>query len=96
MPLLELPLLTRLTDEFRLSMQRLLQDLCRELQADYPDLSCRYDLPVGLFQILSRSFVVESYSNWKVAGWIESLNDLVYFLDILQQWDLLTDRYLFL
>jgi HEXXH motif-containing protein len=92
MPLLELPLLTRLTDEFRLSMQRLLQDLCRELQSDYPDLSSRYDLPVGLFQILSRSFAVESYSNWKVAGWIESLNDLVYFLDILQQWEREPDR----
>jgi HEXXH motif-containing protein len=92
MPLLELPLLTRLTDEFRLSMQRLLQDLCRELQADYQDLSSRYDLPVGLFQILSRSFAVENYSNWKVAGWIESLNDLVYFLDILQQWEREPDR----
>ncbi|MBH0176886.1 MAG: hypothetical protein HP491_03250 [Nitrospira sp.] len=92
MPLLELPLLTRLTDEFRLSMQRLLQDLCRELQRDYSDLSSRYDLPVGLFQILSRSLTIESYSNWKVAGWIESLNDLVYFLDILQQWEGEPDR----
>ncbi|MBH0194602.1 MAG: hypothetical protein HP494_03160 [Nitrospira sp.] len=92
MPLLELPLLTRLTDEFRLSMQRLLQDLCRELQRDYPELSSRYDLPVGLFQILSRSLTIESYSNWKVAGWIESLNDLVYFLDILQQWEGEPDR----
>jgi HEXXH motif-containing protein len=92
MPLLELPLLTRLTDEFRLSMQRLLQDLCRELQTDYQDLSTRYDLPVGLFQIFSRSLAVESYSNWKVAGWIESLNDLVYFLDILQQWEREPDR----
>ena len=92
MPLLELPLLTRLTDEFRLSMRRLLQDLCRELQADYPDLASRYDLPVGLFQLLSRSLTVESYSNWKVAGWIESLNDLVYFLDIIQQWEREPDR----
>jgi HEXXH motif-containing protein len=92
MPLLKLPLLTRLTDEFRLSMQRLLQDLCRELQIDYPDLSSRYNLPVGLFQILSRSLAVECYSNWKVAGWIESLNDLVYFLDILHQWEREPDR----
>jgi HEXXH motif-containing protein len=92
MPLLELPLLTRLADEFRLSMQRLFQDLCRELQADYPDLASRYDLPVGLFQLLSRSLTVESYSSWKVVGWIESLNDLVYFLDLLQQWEQEPDR----
>ena len=92
MPILELRLLTRLTDEFRLSMQRLLRDLCRELQADYPDLASRYDLPVGLFQLLSRSLTVEDYSNWKVVGWIESLNDLVYFLDILQQWEREPDR----
>jgi HEXXH motif-containing protein len=68
-------------------MRRLLQDLCRELQADYSDLSSRFELPVGLFQMLGQAFKVESYSNWKVVGWIEALNDLVYFLDILQQWE---------
>jgi HEXXH motif-containing protein len=86
MPILEPQLLTQLTDEFRLSMRRLLQDLCRELQADYSALSSQLELPVGLFQLLNRSFRIETYSNWKVVGWIESLNDLVYFLDILQQW----------
>lgn len=92
MPVLDLQPLSRLTDELRLSMRRLLRDLCRELQADYPDLSSRFELPVALFQLLSRSLKIESYSNWKVVGWIESLNDLVYFLDILQQWDQEPDR----
>jgi len=87
MPILDPQLLTHLTDEFRLSMRRLLQDLCRELQADYSALSERFELPVGLFQLLTRSLPRESYSGWKVVGWIEALNDLVYFLDILQQWD---------
>ena len=87
MPLLDSHLLTRLTDEFRLSMRRLLQDLCGELQDNYAALSSRLGLPIGLFAMLSRSLQVEAYSNWKGVGWIETLNDLVYFLDILQQWE---------
>lgn len=87
MPLLDAHLLTRLTYEFRLSMRRLLQDLCEELQDNYAALSSRLGLPVGLFEMLSRSLKVEAYSTWKGVGWIETLNDLVYFLDILQQWE---------
>jgi HEXXH motif-containing protein len=87
MPVLEPELLTRLTDEFRLSMRRLLQDLARELQCEYPVLSSQFDLPAGLFQLLGQSLKRETYSNWKVVGWIETLNDLTYFLDILQQWE---------
>ena len=87
MPLLDSHLLTRLTDEFRLSMRRLLQDLCGELQDNYAALSSRLGLPIGLFELLSRSLKVEAYSHWKGVGWIETLNDLVYFLDILQQWE---------
>ncbi|MBI3356286.1 MAG: hypothetical protein HY038_05875, partial [Nitrospirae bacterium] len=71
---MELQPLAHLTDEFRLSMRRLLQDLCRELQADYPDLCSRFELPVGFFQLLGQSLKVETYSNWKVVGWIEALN----------------------
>ncbi len=87
MPLLDSHLLTRLTNEFRLSMRRLLQDLCEELQDNYAALSSRLGLPRGLFEMLSRSLKVEAYSDWKGVGWIETLNDLVYFLDILQQWE---------
>jgi len=92
MPILDQQLLTKLTSEFRLSMRRLLQDLCGELQSDYRELSERFELPVGLFQLLSRSLRCEHYSGWKVVGWIETLNDLVYFLDILQQWHREQDR----
>ncbi|MBK9114037.1 MAG: hypothetical protein IPM88_21065 [Nitrospira sp.] len=28
---------------------------------------------------------IRDYNNWKVVGWIESLNDLLYFVDILVQ-----------
>ena len=92
MPILDPQRLKHLTDEFRLSMRRLLQDLCRELESDYPELSDRFKLSVGLFHVLSRSLPPESFSGWKVAGWIETLNDLVYFLDILQQWHQERDR----
>ena len=87
MPVLDLELLVRLKEEFRLSMRGLLFDLCRELQADYGGIASRYELPVGFFQLLGQSLKVETYSNWKVVGWIEALNDLVYFVDILQQWE---------
>lgn len=92
MSVLELEPLVQLRGEFRLSMRRLLQDLCRELQADYPDLAAHLELPIGFFQMLGQSLRLETYSNWKVVGWIEGLNDLVYFLDILQQWRVEPDR----
>ena len=87
MPLLDLEPLVRLNEEFRLSMRGLLVDLCRELEADYGEIASRYELPVGFIQLVGQSLKVEAYSNWKVVGWIEALNDLVYFLDILQQWE---------
>ena len=72
-------------------MRRLLQDLCRELQSDHVNVE-ELDLPVAFFQRLSQALSLESYSHWKVVGWIEALNDLVYFLDILRQWRIEADR----
>jgi HEXXH motif-containing protein len=92
MSLLDLKPLARLNDEFRLSMRALLFDLCQELEAEYEELAARYDLPVGFFLLIGQALKLETYSNWKVVGWIESLNDLVYFLDILQQWENETER----
>lgn len=92
MTVLELQPLAQVRNEFRLSMRRLLQDLCRELQADYPDLANRLALPVGFFQLLSHAIKAETCANWKIVGWIEALNDLVYFMDILQQWEEEPDR----
>lgn len=78
--------LEELRGEFRLSMRRLLLDLCRELRADYPALASRFNLPVEFFHAFGSALRLEAFSSWKVAGWIEGLNDLVYFLDLLQQW----------
>ena len=86
MPILAVPPLAQLRDEFRLSMRRLWQELCRELRADYAALASQFALPVDFLQALGQSLTPDVYSNWKVVGWIETLNDLVYFIDLLQQW----------
>jgi hypothetical protein len=85
MPLLDASTLVHLRAEFRQSMKRLLLDLCRELADDYAELARQIEIPVGYVHFIAYAFDDESYGNWKVVGWIESLNDLVYFLDLLQQ-----------
>ena len=92
MRLLDTQPLVQLRNEFRLSMRRLLTDLCRELHAEHADLTGELCLPTGLFERLRARFALEAYSNWKVVGWIETLNDLVYFFDVLKQWKLEQDR----
>jgi HEXXH motif-containing protein len=85
MLLLDAATLRRVQSEFRQSMRTLLIDLCLDIESQYIDLSEQLELPVAYFKFLSQSFDRASYSNWKVVGWIEALNDLVYFLDLLQQ-----------
>ena len=85
MPLLDVPLLTRLQEEFRLSMKRLLNDLCLDLESQYADVAKSLALPVAYFRFLGQALERDAYAHWKVVGWIEALNDLVYFIDLLQQ-----------
>lgn len=85
MLLLDSQQLAQLQNEFRLSMRRLFVDLCRELHADHADRAREFGLLTAFFDSLCSSFKPEAYSNWKVVGWIETLNDLVYFLDVLSQ-----------
>jgi HEXXH motif-containing protein len=92
MPLLDLHPLVKLQHEFRLSMRRLHADLCRELRIDYVDLTQELRLPVGFFDRLRSVFPLESYSTWKVVGWIEALNDLLYLLDVCRQLKVEQDR----
>ena len=77
--------LSRLQVEFRQSMRSLLLGLCRDIARHYGDLADQLDLPVDYFRFLAQSLDRTLYSNWKVVGWIEALNDLVYFLDLLAQ-----------
>jgi len=92
MLLLDSRRLTQLRDEFRLSMRRLFVDLCREMHAHHADLAREFGLPTGLFDSLHSSLKPKAYSNWKVVGWIETLNDLVYLLDVLRQLQSEQDR----
>jgi HEXXH motif-containing protein len=85
MSLLDTAALSRLQVEFRQSMRLLLLRLCRDVERHYADLADQLDLPVGYFRFLAQTFDLTVYSNWKVVGWIEALNDLVYFLDLLAQ-----------
>ncbi|MEP6958004.1 MAG: HEXXH motif-containing putative peptide modification protein [Nitrospirota bacterium] len=85
MPLLDALLLVRLQEEFRLSMKRLLSDLCLDLENQYADVAKSLVLPVAYFRFLGQALEQDAYAHWKVVGWIEALNDLVYFIDLLQQ-----------
>src|SRR5262245_25548068 len=85
MSLLDAAELGRVQIEFRQSMRILLMGLCRDIERHYADLADRLDLPVGYFRFLAHNLDRTAYSNWKVVGWIEALNDLVYFLDLLAQ-----------
>ncbi len=85
MPLLDVPLLARLQEEFRLSMKRLLGDLCLDLEGQYAEVAKSLALPMAYFRFLGQALERDAFSHWKVVGWIEALNDLVYFIDLLQQ-----------
>ncbi len=85
MPLLDVLMLARLQEEFRLSMKRLLSDLCLDLESQYADVAKSLALPVAYFRFLGQALERDAYAHWKVVGWIEALNDLVYFIDLLQQ-----------
>jgi len=85
MSLLNTARLGRLQIEFRQSMRSLLLGLCRDIARHYGDLADQLDLPVDYFRFLAQRLDRTVYSNWKVVGWIEALNDLVYFLDLLMQ-----------
>ena len=85
MPLLDVPMLALLQGEFRQSMKRLLGDLCLDLENQYADVAKTLALPVAYFRFLGQALERDAFSHWKVVGWIEALNDLVYFIDLLKQ-----------
>ena len=84
-PLFDEPVLWSLLKEFRATMRRLLVDLCDELDDPYRQASLRLRVPTGFMRAVEASLNSEDFSNWKVVGWIEELNDLVYLLDVREQ-----------
>src|SRR5881296_1009044 len=77
--------MSSLIQEFRRSMQNLLSDLCDDLEKNYQDPAAALRIPVAYFRLVNQSLRQEDYSSWKVVGWIEELNDLVYFIDLCEQ-----------
>lgn len=77
-------------------MRRLAYELCDELarhstQPRRPFAS----LPVPLFRLVIDALDPNDFDQWKVVGWIEGLNDLVYFTDVHQQFRQERDRHSF-
>jgi HEXXH motif-containing protein len=84
-PLFHAPFLSSLLEEFRTTMRRLLTDLCDELDGLYRHSSRSLRVPTGFMRAVGASLAREDFSSWKVVGWIEELNDLVYLLDVREQ-----------
>jgi hypothetical protein len=85
LPLFDDSALAALQGRFRSSMRGLLFDLCGELTGRYRDQTRRFHIAPDYFRSVGQAFKPEHFSHWKVVGWIEELNDLVYFLDVQQQ-----------
>ena len=81
-PLFDDSALAALEQQFRSSIRRLLFDLCDELDKLYRRPVRALRVPVGFFRAVGHALKPESFAGWKVVGWIEELNDLVYFLDL--------------
>lgn len=77
--------LTGLLRESRRATRALLFDLCDELAGPYRRAAGEWHLPIDLFRLAGRALAPEDFSRARVAGWIEELNDLVFFLDLRQE-----------
>jgi hypothetical protein len=92
MSLLDSIQLARLQAEFRLSMKALLAGLCQDLDQQYAKIAQSLSLPVVYFRFLGQVIAPEQYVHWKMVGWIEALNDLVYFIDLFQKYQVESER----
>ncbi|HEU4684295.1 MAG TPA: HEXXH motif-containing putative peptide modification protein [Nitrospira sp.] len=66
-------------------MKRLVLDLCRELTTQYAGFTREHDVPTDYFRFVACALDDDDYGNWPIVGWAEALNDLVYFVDLLEQ-----------
>lgn len=83
--LLDAAAVQALLRELRRTMRALLFELCDELERDHGEAVASRGLPIEYFRMVGHSLRTEAYSGWKVVGWIEALNDLLYFLDVHRQ-----------
>ncbi len=84
--------LATLAGELRTSMRLLLFDLCDDLERHYRRQARTLQLPLDYFRFVGSQLTREDFSTWKVVGWIEELNDLLYFIDLQRQFEQDRDR----
>jgi len=66
-------------------MQRLLHDLCDDLEQSCRTAAHARRLPLSYLRLLGKRLELKAFGDWKVVGWVEALNDLVYFFDLEKQ-----------
>lgn len=84
--------LAELVGELQTSMRWLLFDLCDDLDRHYRRQAQAVQLPLDYFRFVGSQLKREDFSTWKVVGWIEELNDLLYFIDLQRQFEQDRDR----
>ncbi len=85
MKLMDERFLRRLKMEFHRSMRKLLKDICRDLERNYAEAAKAFRLPIEWYLQIAGALTLEEFGDQKVVGWIEALNDLLYFIDIANQ-----------
>jgi len=83
--LFEIEFVSSLVAELRITMRRLLAEVCEDFAQQHATAADRYRLPIPFFREVGRTLPLEYFSVWKVVGWIEELNDLLYFVDVEEQ-----------
>ncbi len=81
--------------ELARDVRRLLLGLCADLADRYAAPAATLGLPVDYLRWLADVVKPEDWAGWKLVGWVEELNDLVYFIDLREHWRREQDRHAF-
>jgi HEXXH motif-containing protein len=85
MRLLDARPLDRMKTEFHRSMRNLLRNICRDFERNYAESVEVFRLPIQWYRQLAGSWTLQEFGDAKIVGWIECLNDLLYFVDVVGQ-----------
>ena len=73
--------LDRMKTQFHRSMRSLLRNICRDFERNYAEAVQVFRLPIQWYRQLAGSLTLQEFGDARAVGWIESLNDLLYFAD---------------
>ena len=77
--------LDRMKTQFHRSMRSLLRNICRDFERNYAEAVQVFRLPIQWYRQLAGSLTLQEFGDARAVGWIESLNDLLYFVDVVGQ-----------